>query len=205
MAGLFFFCVCVCVCSAKFCFTKHRFQVGKYMDAWRVYSTDGWPVFFCVCVCVCVYVCVYSCVYVCVYICARVCVCMCVCVWEWLTRTSSFSESNIVVLDWGAYKYVCVCVCVCACVCECVCVCVCVCVRALAWVCVCLTRTSSSIELIKYNSPRLGCLQVCVFLTCTSSFSDSNIIVLDWGVYKLCVCVCVSINTHVLSVILLVK
>ena len=45
--------------------------------------------------------------YVC--ICARVCV--------WLTSTSSFSESNIIVLDWGVYKYVCVYICGCVCVC----------------------------------------------------------------------------------------
>ena len=44
-----------------------------------------WPVCVCVCVCACVYVCVY----------ARACV------YVWLTRTSSFSESNIIVLDWG--------------------------------------------------------------------------------------------------------
>ena len=61
----------------------------------------------CVCVCVCV-----------MYVCACLCVCsrMCVC----LTQMSSFSNFDIIVLDWGAYK--------------------CVCVNS---VCVCLTRASS--------------------------------------------------------------
>ena len=46
---------------------------------------------------------------------------MCVCVANTHVSTSSFSESNIIVPDWDAYK--CVCVCVCVCVCACVCVC----------------------------------------------------------------------------------
>ena len=64
----------------------------------------------CVCVCVCVCACVW--VFVCVmcvcvmYVCACLCVCsrMCVC----LTQMSSFSNFDIIVLDWGAYKCVCV-------------------------------------------------------------------------------------------------
>ena len=58
-----------------------------------------------------------------------------VCVY--LTRTSSFSESKIEVLDWGAHKLVCVRVSVCVC-CMCVCVCVCVCVRACLCLCMCV-------------------------------------------------------------------
>ena len=32
-----------------------------------------------------------------------------------------------------------------------------------------------------------------VRVTCTSSFSESNIIVLDWGCLQVCVCVCVCV------------
>ena len=71
----------------------------------------------------------------------------------------------------SAYNCVCVCVCVRACECLCVCVsCVCVC-----HVCV--------------------CSRMCVCLTQMSSFSNFDIIVLNWGAYK---CVCVS-NTSVIA------
>ena len=87
-----------------------------------------------------------------------VCVCVCVCV----TQMSSFSNFDIIVLDWGAYKCVCV--------------------------CVCLTRASSLIEsnIIVLDWGR--CLQLRVCLTFMSSFSKCNITVLDWGA---CSCVCV--------------
>ena len=45
---------------------------------------------------------------------------------------SSFSNFDIIVLDWGAYKCVCVCV------------------------CVCVSNTSVITYCVKYNSPRLG-------------------------------------------------
>ena len=91
----------------------------------------------------------------------------------------------------GAYNCVCVCVCVCARACECachvcVCVCVCVCVSVM-YVCVCVLASV--------------CVRACVCLTQMSSFSNFNIIVLDWGAYKcvcVCVCVCVS-NTNVIA------
>ena len=88
------------------------------------------------CVCVCVRV-MCECV---MYVCASLCVCsrMCVC----LTQMSSFSNFDIIVLDWGAYKCV----------------------------CVCLTRASSLIEsnIIVLD---WGCLQLRVCLTQMSSFS----------------------------------
>ena len=63
----------------------------------------------CVCVCVCVWRVRVMCVCV-MYVCACLCVCsrMCVCI----TQMSSFSNFDIIVLNWGAYKCVCVCVCV---------------------------------------------------------------------------------------------
>ena len=76
------------------------------------------------CVCVCVCVCVCACACVCVCVCARV-----------LTQMSSFSNFDIIVLDWGAYKMS-----------SCVCVCV----------CVCVSNTSVIAYWVKYNSPRLG-------------------------------------------------
>ena len=93
-------------------------------------------VYVCVCVCVCVCVRVRACVCLCVmcvcvmYVCACLCVCsrMCVC----LTQMSSFSNFDIIVLDWGAYK------------------------------CVCVSNTSVIAYWVKYNSPRLGVPAVCV-------------------------------------------
>ena len=76
----------------------------------------------------------------------------CVC----LIHTSSISDSNIIVLDWGAYKCVCVCVCVC--------------------------NTHVLVLQVKYNIPRLGvltslymcvCVCVCVLVytgTCSSTY-----------------------------------
>ena len=58
--------------------------------------------------------------------CLQLCVCVCVCVC--LTQMSSFSNFDIIVLDWGAYKCVCVCV----------------------------SNTSVIAYWVKYNSPRLG-------------------------------------------------
>ena len=145
--------------------------------------------------------------------CPTISLAMCVCVWKViqklcvrsfthsvpqvpvvrLTRTSSFSKSNYIVLDWGCLQVLCVCVCVCArayvCVCVCVCVhvrtcvciCVCVCTYECMHVCVCLTRTSPFSE---SNSPRLGVLTVVCVCVCVS-----NPIVLDWGCLQLCVCV----------------
>ena len=71
---------------------------------------------------------------------------------------------------------------------ACVCVCVCVCVRACECLCVCVSCVCVSCMCVLASV----CSRMCVCITQMSSFSNFDIIVLNWGAYK-CVCVCVCV------------